>query len=688
MEADRELPRPRRAGERQPRRRCGQSRHPRGHRDAVGLLGTWMPAAARSRRRAAPADRRRGRPPRCRRRPPRRCASICSGRRRPTCTGLASLRAAPLRPGRRRPSMGLVIGIDTGGTFTDMVVLDPSTGAIESLKTSSTPSTPGQAIVNALDEGRGRGERRRAVHARDDRGHERADRADGLPGRVRDDEGLRGHPVHPADQPQGALRPALEEARAARREQAGSASGSTSASTPPAPRSGRSTRPRSERSAARSASRGAEAVAICLLFSYVNTEHEERVKQILAEELPGLADLRLARGRADLARVRALVDDDRGRLPAPAARQLRREPRRRAARRRHDAGVDADEVERRRHALRGRRRRADPDGDVRPGRRDDGDRARRAGARRAERADARHGRHERRRRHPRRRPPAPHDRVRDRVGPAGRGAADRHQVGRRRRRLDRLGRRRRLPAGRTEERGRAAGTDLLRARGHGGHGDRCEPAARPARPGVLPRRADAPRRDAADATRIDGARRADGPRRARARRLDRRDREREHGERDQDGLARARPRPAPVLAPRLRRRRPAARGGRRARARRAEGDRAPVPGRVLRARAPARRHPRRQGVDTGVPLQRRRRGARQPAVQPDHRACDRRAAAGGLRRRARGPPRDQHALLRPELRARGRDRGRGARRGGAASGRSAASTRSTPSATATRSTAR
>ena len=49
--------------------------------------------------------------------------------------------------------MGLVIGIDTGGTFTDMVVFDPRSGHVDSLKTSSTPSTPGRAIVNALDEG-------------------------------------------------------------------------------------------------------------------------------------------------------------------------------------------------------------------------------------------------------------------------------------------------------------------------------------------------------------------------------------------------------------------------------------------------------------------------------------------------------------------------------------------------------
>ena len=129
-----------------------------------------------------------------------------------------------------------------------------------------------------------------------------------------------------------------------------------------------------------------------------------------------------------------------------------------------------------------------------PGRRDDRDRARRARARRAERAHARHGRDERRRRHPRRRRAAAHDRVRDRVGPAGGGAADRHQVDRRRRRLDRVGRRRRLPARRAR---RAPGPHpgpICYGRG-GTRGDRHrrEPAARPPQPRVLPRRADATR---------------------------------------------------------------------------------------------------------------------------------------------------------------------------------------------------
>jgi N-methylhydantoinase A len=47
--------------------------------------------------------------------------------------------------------MGVRIGIDTGGTFTDLIGLDESTGQLVFGKTSSTPTDPVQAIVDALD---------------------------------------------------------------------------------------------------------------------------------------------------------------------------------------------------------------------------------------------------------------------------------------------------------------------------------------------------------------------------------------------------------------------------------------------------------------------------------------------------------------------------------------------------------
>ena len=72
-------------------------------------------------------------------------------------------------------------------------------------------------------------------------------------------------------------------------------------------------------------------------------------------------------------------------------------------------------------------------------------------------------------------------------GLPGRGAADRHQVDRRRRRLDRLGRRGRVPPRRATQRRSRSRADLLRPRRHAADGDRREPAARPAQPRVLPR---------------------------------------------------------------------------------------------------------------------------------------------------------------------------------------------------------
>ena len=230
------------------------------------------------------------------------------------------------------------IGIDTGGTFTDMVVFDPATGEVDSLKTSSTPATPGQAIVNALDEGGVAAAEHRHVHARDDRRHERADRAHGLQGRLRDDEGLRGHAVHPADQPQGALRPALDEAGAARREPAPLPRRARSGSIPKAPRC----RPVDEdevrelaaQDPRRRAPRRWRSASSSPTSTPSTRSASRRSSPRSCRECPISVS---SRGRADLARVRALVDHDRRRLPAAAVRPLRRQPRRRAPRRGHDA---------------------------------------------------------------------------------------------------------------------------------------------------------------------------------------------------------------------------------------------------------------------------------------------------------------------------------------------------------------
>ncbi len=69
---------------------------------------------------------------------------------------------------------------------------------------------------------------------------------------------------------------------------------------------------------------GAEAVAICLLFSYLDPSHEQRIAEHLRERAARRARLRLARGPAPLPRVRALLDHRDRRLPLAPARPLPR----------------------------------------------------------------------------------------------------------------------------------------------------------------------------------------------------------------------------------------------------------------------------------------------------------------------------------------------------------------------------
>ena len=45
-----------------------------------------------------------------------------------------------------------ILGIDTGGTFTDMVVLDQETGEVQQFKTPSTPKDPDLAVIICLEE--------------------------------------------------------------------------------------------------------------------------------------------------------------------------------------------------------------------------------------------------------------------------------------------------------------------------------------------------------------------------------------------------------------------------------------------------------------------------------------------------------------------------------------------------------
>ena len=78
----------------------------------------------------------------------------------------------------------------------------------------------------------------------------------------------------------------------------------------------------------------AEAIAVCLLFSFRDPSHERAVVDGAAAAAPGRARRRLARVGARVPRVRARVDDGRGRLPRPSRSAATCARSRRAARRR------------------------------------------------------------------------------------------------------------------------------------------------------------------------------------------------------------------------------------------------------------------------------------------------------------------------------------------------------------------
>ena len=50
------------------------------------------------------------------------------------------------------PTVGLRVGVDIGGTFTDFCVFDETTGSVRTHKTLSTPETPGAEVMNGIAE--------------------------------------------------------------------------------------------------------------------------------------------------------------------------------------------------------------------------------------------------------------------------------------------------------------------------------------------------------------------------------------------------------------------------------------------------------------------------------------------------------------------------------------------------------
>ncbi len=94
------------------------------------------------------------------------------------------------------------LGVDVGGTFTDLLLVDEDTGETWRAKTPSTPADQSIGVLagmeQGLPDGRDRPRRHRPRHARHDGGHQRHAGGQGRPGRSGHHRGL---PAGPADRP-------------------------------------------------------------------------------------------------------------------------------------------------------------------------------------------------------------------------------------------------------------------------------------------------------------------------------------------------------------------------------------------------------------------------------------------------------------------------------------------------------
>ena len=159
-------------------------------------------------------------------RPPRRRRGRCDGPAPTSASGArptsstarrtASAMASPSSSAARSPSVGIsdegygpsvLVGVDTGGTFTDLVADD---GTV--VKVPSTPDDPPRRSPTPS----GRRAASDAARPRHDRRHQRAARAAGRGRRPRHERGLRGRARDRPPGPAVALRPLRRPAGAAR----------------------------------------------------------------------------------------------------------------------------------------------------------------------------------------------------------------------------------------------------------------------------------------------------------------------------------------------------------------------------------------------------------------------------------------------------------------------------------------
>ena len=100
------------------------------------------------------------------------------------------------------------VGVDIGGTFTDLILVETTSGAITVGKSLTTPTDPSEAVEtvlrDALDRSGVEAGAGRARHPRHHPGHQQPDRAEGLEDGAADDQGV---PRRRRDRARAPLRP-------------------------------------------------------------------------------------------------------------------------------------------------------------------------------------------------------------------------------------------------------------------------------------------------------------------------------------------------------------------------------------------------------------------------------------------------------------------------------------------------
>ena len=181
------------------------------------------------------------------------------------------------------------VGVDIGGTFTDLILVETATGAMTVGKSLTTPTDPSEAVETVLRDALLRSGVEAAQverdHSRDHPGHEQPDRAQRLQDGAADDQRASATPSRSAASTATTCTTSSWRCRS-RWCRATSAWRLTSACW----RAARSSRPPDledlEPLVRELKEKGIEAIAVCLLHSYANPTHERQVADLIAKTAP------------------------------------------------------------------------------------------------------------------------------------------------------------------------------------------------------------------------------------------------------------------------------------------------------------------------------------------------------------------------------------------------------------------